>query len=28
MLKHGMSDFACIGWFMGWHWWVWHDLGM
>jgi len=28
MLKHEMSDFACIGWFMDWHWWVWHDLGM
>jgi len=24
MLKHEMSDFACIVWLMGWNWWVWH----
>jgi len=28
MLKHEISDFACIEWFMGWNWWVWHDLCM
>jgi len=28
MLKHEMSDFVCIEWFMDWNWWTWHDLGM
>jgi len=28
MLKHEMGDFASIEWFMGWNWWVWHDLDM
>jgi len=26
MLKHELSDFACIKWFLGWNWWVWYDL--
>ena len=28
MLKHELSDFACIEWSMSWRWWVWYDLGM
>jgi len=28
MLKHELSDFACIEWFMGWNLWAWYDLGM
>jgi len=28
MLKHELSDFTCIKWFMDWNWWVWYDLGM
>jgi len=28
MLKHVLSDVACMEWFMGWIWWVWYDFGM
>jgi len=27
MLKCELSDFACIGWFMGWIGCIWYDLG-
>jgi len=25
-LKHEMSEYAWVRWFMGCEWWVWHDL--
>jgi len=28
MLKHEMSEYALVKWFMGCEWWVWHDLGV
>jgi len=28
VLKHVLSEVACIKWFMGWIWWVWYDFGM